>query len=178
MTKSIWKYKTSSLIQTFSLHFIRACNFFCVFHFSPLCLRCFSVIGPAFPLCPWGGHCLHTLANWCKQATFERQSNVPNTDTQTHAHPSWKEVTLGYFDFIWLLSSPLMRLSASQPHTQHFSYDFTYRLGKITPLYTMSAKSGVPSSWFGHRWLKDMSYKERVCVVEEETKYIYEVLFD
>lgn len=132
-----------------------------------------SVIGPAFPLCPWGGHCLHTLANWCNQATFERQSNVPNTDTQTHAHPSWKEVTLGYFDFIWLLSSPLMRFSASQPHTQHFSYDFTYRLGKITPLYTMSAKSGVPSSWFGHRWLKDMSYKERVCVVEEETKYIY-----
>lgn len=131
------------------------------------------VIGPEFPLCPWRGHCLHTLANWRKQATFERQSNVPNTDTQTHAHPSWKEVTPGYFDFIWLLSSPLMRLSASQPHTQHFSYDFTYRLGKITPLYTMSAKSGVPSSWFGHRWLKDMSYKERVCAVEEETKKYY-----
>lgn len=46
----------------------------------------------------------------------------------------------------------------------------------------MSAKSGVPRSWFGHRWLKDMSYKERVCAVVEETKQkkkeIYEILFD
>lgn len=44
----------------------------------------------------------------------------------------------------------------------------------------MSAKSGVPLSWFGHRWLKDVSYKEeRVCAVVEETKKkIYEILFD
>lgn len=125
-----------------------------------------TVIAPAFPLHPWRGHCLPTLDNWHERVPFERYSNVPNSHTQTHAHPSWKEVTPGYFDFIWLLSSPPMRLPASQPHTQHFSYDFTYRLGKITPLYTMSAKSGVPSSCFGHRWLKDMSYKERVCAVK------------
>lgn len=133
----------------------------------------FIVIGPAIPLCPWGGHCLHTLANWSKQASFEQQSYVPNTDTQTHAHPSWNEVTPGYFDFIWLLSSCLIRPSSSQPQTQHFSYDFTYRLGKITPLYTMSAKSGVPSSWCGHRWLKDMSYKEGVCGLRRQKKRSY-----
>lgn len=84
--------------------------------------------------------------------------------THTHTHPSWK-VTPGYFDCFWLLSSPPNLLSASQPHTQHFSYDFTYRLGKITPWYTMSAKSGVLSSCFGHRRLEDMSFRERVWAV-------------
>lgn len=140
--------------------------FMCVCCFSHRCFHCLHCLCPSFPLHPWRGHCLPTLDNWRERVPFERYSNVPNSHTQTHAHPSWKEVTPGYFDFIWLLSSPPMRLPASQPHTQHFSYDFTYRLGKITPLYTMSAKSGVPSSCFGHRWLKDMSYKERVCAVK------------
>lgn len=90
----------------------------------------------------------------------------------THKHMQTLHGKKSHQDILILFgcSPPLSCASASQPHTQHFSYDFTYRLGKITPLYTMSAKSGVPHSWFGHRWLKDMSYKERVCAVVEETK--------
>lgn len=92
----------------------------------------------------------------------------------THKHMQTLHGKKSHQDILILFgcSPPLSCASASQPHTQHFSYDFTYRLGKITPLYTMSAKSGVPRSWFGHRWLKDMSYKERVCAVVEETKKI------
>lgn len=84
------------------------------------------------------------------------QSTHAYTHTRACTHPSWK-VAPGYFDCIWLLSSPLLHLSASQPQTQRFRYDFTYRLGKITLSDTMSAKSGVPSSCFGHRRLEEMS---------------------
>lgn len=99
------------------------------------------------------------------------QNTATNTQPQTHTHPSWK-VTPGCFDCFWLLSSPLNLLSASQPHTQHFSYDFTYRLGKITPWYTMSAQSGVPSSWFGHRRLEDMSVKRVWAVLIKWYKHL------
>lgn len=138
------------------------------------------------PLCNQRGHCLLVALNCYTLPTnppLEQQSTVPNSDfierrvcshmgarthmhvhTQTLKHPSWK-VTPGYFDCFWPLCSPPNVLSACQPHTQHFSYEFTYRLGKITPQYTMSAKWGVLSSWFGHKRLEDMAYRARGCVL-------------
>lgn len=149
---------TIDLILSLWVYFFVCVTFLTCFH----CLHCFC---PCFPPTSLKGALFTHARQLTRTCPIWTIRNVPNSHTQTHAHPSWKEVTPGYFDFIWLLSSLPMRLPASQPHTQHFSYDFTYRLGKITPLYTMSAKSGVPSSCFGHRWLKDMSYKERVCAV-------------
>lgn len=122
---------------------------------------CSDLLVVAVPLFNWRWHCLPmimTMAADSNELNLSSKATVEQlwvAHTHAHTHPSWK-VTPVYFDCIWLLSSPLMRLSASQPHTQLFSYDFTYWLGKISPLYTMSAKSGVPSSCFGHRRLKDV----------------------
>lgn len=61
--------------------------------FYPLFFVCFTsldsslfVIVPAFPLCPWGGHCLHTLANWWKTSriwTAEQCAKYWHTNTCT-----------------------------------------------------------------------------------------------
>lgn len=119
-------------------------------------------------MCNQRGHCLPMIVHWYKLNTFEQQSNVPDSDfIEKHIHThtlhgkSHQDILI-----VFGCSPPLpISLSASQPQTQHFSYDFTYRLGKITPLYTMSAKWGVLSSWFGHRRLEDMGFRERVWAV-------------
>lgn len=170
MNKSLWKY------QTFTLKRISFILSVCVNYF----FMCFTSLDSAFIVSHWpcfssmslrGALFTHArqLTQTSHIGTAEQCAKYWNANTCT---PFMERSHTRIFWFYLAALLPVMRLSASQPHTQHFSYDFTYRLGKITPLYTMSAKSGVPSSWCGHRWLKDMSYKERVCVVEEETKKI------
>ena len=85
-----------------------------------------------------------------------------------YTHPSWK-VTPGYFDCIWLLSSPPMRLHASQPHTHTHSNAalqlWFYILVKQNYSLIHNVKSGFPSSGFGYRRLKDMTFRESLCAV-------------
>lgn len=90
-----------------------------------------------------------------------------------YTHPSWK-VTPGYFDCIWLLSSPPIHLHASQPHTHTALQLWFYIPVKQNYSLIHNVKSGFPSSGFRYRRLKDMTFRESMCAIMKW----YEVLID